>query len=351
MGVGRRRDDSGAVAVLYAVVFVFALVPLLALGTTTYVQTSTAAELQRAADSGALAGASALPLGNLPFAVNYVNATSGGSTTQTLSQLGLSYPYTDPLQLACQQAMRSATDPNNVSAGYAGPVSCTPPPVYVSIPGNDPSGPCATALSLLPPPLPGQPDLTTLAPALVTPGVQVSLQWSVTGPLDQLVGGSGTTQTAVGLARRRFKDMVVIPVTTLPTGTTFNIDPLVSGVRTTVSNAVTTTDQLLTAAGTLGSCVTALNAEEGDLLDAVDPPSTGPQPSTVLAIAASAQTPIVLVEVVEALGVPFLEFVPVCVENSGIADASGSTYVAHTDTFGVCTVVAPGAFRASLRRS
>ncbi len=349
-----RRDDSGAVAALYAVLFAFVLVPVLVLGSTAYVRTSTAAELQRASDAGALAAASAVPFGNLPFAVNYVNATSGGSTTDTLTQLGLTYPLTDPLQIAHDQCMSSATDPGNVWTRQA-PAGATPTcsAEYLSIPGGDDDGLCATALSLLPPPLAGQPDFALLAPALLRPGVKVTASWPVNGPLDSLMGGTGpSTQTAVSIARRRFKDIVVVPETTLPTGTTFNIDPLVTGVRSTVTSAISGTDQLLQAVGTLTSCENTLNAEAGDVLDAVDPPATGPQPDTWLAAAASSQTPVVLILTLQSsLGIPYLEFLPVCVENSGIADATGSTFVAHTDTFGECTVVSPGAFRASLRNS
>jgi hypothetical protein len=200
MHVTRRlRSDGGAVVVLYALVFGLAIVPLLALGTTTYVRTTTDAELQRAADSGALAGAAAIPMGNLPFAVNYLDATSSGATTKTLSDLGLTYPLPDPTGVACDQAMRSAKDTHNVAVAYAlpnGPVSCAAG--YV----RDPSllgavNACASALGVQPPPLPGQPDISALLPALLTPGVHVAMSWQVKGPIDGLIGRTGTsTQTA-----------------------------------------------------------------------------------------------------------------------------------------------------------
>lgn len=349
----RSTGDSGTVAVLYAIVFGIVIVPLIALGTSTYVRTTTDGELERAADSGALAAAAAIPFGNLQFATDYVNATSGGATTQTLADLGLTYPLPDPLQVACDQASRSATDTRNVAATYAlpnGGVQCDQP-TYLPDPLSSTIDNCATALGLLPPPLPGQPDFRFLVPALLRPGVEVHLSWRVSSPTDQVFGRDATTtQSADAVARRRYKDMVVIPVTTLPATGTFNLDPLSTDVRTTVSAAIDGTRQLLMATPSLAPCATLLDATRDDILDAVDPPATGPQFNAVLASAAASQTPVLVVPVVESLGVPYLDFLPVCVEDSGVADASGSSYVAHVDTFGECSVVSPGAFRASLRR-
>ncbi|HET6908681.1 MAG TPA: hypothetical protein VFH54_05020 [Mycobacteriales bacterium] len=348
----RLREDSGAIAVVYAVVFVFVVVPLLVVGTTTYVRSSTTGELQRASDSGALAGAATIPFGNASFVLDYIDATSDGATTDTLNQLGLDYSSPDPLQVACDQAVRSATDPHNVAATYATAPSCQAE--YLSDPTIvGAAKACAAALGVQAPPLPGQPDFSTLLPALFHPGVQTTMSWPVTGPMDKVLGGgTGKVETTTSIARRRFKDMVVVPVVAAPVNVTggtadtqtINLNPYAGDVRGFVSGALDGTDQLLQQTPQLAPCAQAVDAARGDLLDAVDPPSTGPQFDQILSDALADQTPIVVVQVVEDLSVPYLDFVPVCV-----ASVNGD-YVGHPTTFGDCAVVAPGAFRASLRR-
>ena len=351
----RLRQDDGAVAVVYGILLVFLFVPLIALGTTTYVRSTTAAELQRAADSGSLAGAATIPFGNAHFALDYINATSDGATTDTLNLLGFDYPYPDPLQIACDQAIRSATDKHNVGSFYAvkkyGAPTCDR--AYVSSDLVGAAMACASALGVQPPPLPGQPDLSLLLPALLTPGVKVTLSWKVVGPIDQVVGGGPTTQTVTSVARRRFKDMVVAPMATAPVGiggatdTTVNINPYAGDVRTFMSSAIDGTEQMLRQTPGLGPCAQMLDAARGDILDAVDPPTTGPQFTQILDAAAADSVPAMIAGVVESTGIPYLEFFPACIDASGGPDA----YVGHLSTFGDCTVAAPGAFRASLRRS
>ena len=353
----RMHEDDGAIAVLYGIVFTFVVVPLLVLGTTTYVRASTTGELQRASDSGALAAAAAIPFGDTHFVIDYLNATSNGATTDTLSRLGLDYSLPDPLQIACDQAQRSATDSHNVGAFYAlkknGPATCNA--VYLSDPTIfGAAQACASALGVQPPPLPGNPDFSTLLPAMFHPGVRTTMTWRVTGPIDSLLGGgSGKLETTTSIARRRFKDMVVVPVVGAPVTataglggtTTVNLNPYAGDVRTFVSNAFDGTERLLQQTPQLAPCSQVVDAARGDVLDAIDPPSTGPQFDQILADAVATQTPVVVVQVVEDLAVPYLDFAPMCV------DAVNGDYVGHPTTFADCSVVAPGAFRASLRRS
>jgi hypothetical protein len=368
----RLRGDDGAIAVVYGIVFAAVMVPLMALGTTTYVRSTTAGELQRAADSGALAGAATIPVGNLNYALDYLDATSGGATTFPISHVGIDYTVPEPLQVACDRAVASASDPANVATTYAlryGSPSCSPAFVQSELVSTAQA--CASALGVQPPPLPTEPDLTSLLPTLLTPGVQVTLTWNVQGPLDQLLGGTTTGQSATSIARRRFKDMVVVPIAplSLPTGAldgsdrttdvTVDLNPYAGDARTYVSGAIDGTEQILRSTPGLGPCAQMLDAARGDVLDAVDPPATGPSYAAILQAAAADGTPVMVAGVVDPTGgvdvpgavdsltVPYLEFFPACVDASGGLDAE----VGHIGTFGDCTVASPGAFRASLRRS
>ncbi|MBV9291882.1 MAG: hypothetical protein JO222_05475, partial [Frankiales bacterium] len=124
----RRRpagNDEGAIVVLYAIVFAFVLAPLLAIGTTTLVRSSTSGELQRAADAGALAGASEIPFGDVAFARAFIDATSNGSTDRALTDLGLSYTGEDPLRVACQDvALPDATGKSTTGHIFATAPTC-----------------------------------------------------------------------------------------------------------------------------------------------------------------------------------------------------------------------------------
>jgi hypothetical protein len=90
--IRRARRDDGAVAVIYAIVLLGVLMPVFALSTTALVRSTTNGELQRAADAGALAGAAAIPFGDVNFARNFLTATSGGRLSdRRLRDLGLAY--------------------------------------------------------------------------------------------------------------------------------------------------------------------------------------------------------------------------------------------------------------------
>lgn len=343
----RARRDDGAVAVLYAIVLAGIILPVFAVGSTALVRSTTNGELQRAADAGALAGASAIPFGDVNFADNYLAATIGGGTDRRLRDLGLSYTAEDPLDVACAVAMANASDATGATASrIATTATCNP--TYISSPDvvtqlED----CAQGLTG-PLSLPNLPDLSPLLPALLYPGVQVDMTWHVTGPFDNLINGSGADEKVSVIAHRRFKNMVVIPEVGLPTGQTINLNPLASNVRNTAVSALDETENLLSQNSATAECADALDNAKPDILDAIDPPDGGPDAQQILDDAVSSQSPLVIARVISAvdgLSIPYLDFVPVCV------DDVGGVYVGHLVSFGACSLDAPGGFRASLRRS
>lgn len=357
--IRRARRDDGAVAVLYAIVLAGVLAPVFALSTTALVRSTTNGELQRAGDAGALAGAAAIPFGDVNFARNFLAATAGGPTDRRLRDLGLSYDGEDPLDVACNDvALPNANDSHGLGSRYATAVSCHPS--YVSNPDvltelED----CASGLASLPAPapslpgvpsvpsLPSTPDLSPLLPALLYPGVRVDMSWHVTGPFDQIVNGAGATETTTSVARRRFKNMVVVPEVGLPRDHSINLNPLVGNVRNTAIDAMDETERILAATPQTAPCSSVLDGAHDDILDAIDPPAGGPTAQEIISDAIASDSPLVVARVVsgvEGLAIPYLDFVPVC------AEEIGDQYVGHLVDFGSCSLDSPGGFRASLRR-
>src|SRR5205823_3534205 len=177
-------DERGAIAVLAAVVVVTLLLPLAALAVTAHVREGAAAELQRAAEAGALAGASSIPLGDLSM----VNAYVAG--------LGLSFPPTsDPLVIACDQARKAIAADGRMNDAFS-PNGTTLPPnfckaeylqdaTFLSRLGTClQSSPLGGLLALLIKPvfdlLFGQ--TKTILPGLLHGGVKVTLTRTVRGP-------------------------------------------------------------------------------------------------------------------------------------------------------------------------
>lgn len=333
--------------------------PVFALSTTALVRSTTNGELQRAADAGALAGAAAIPFGDVNFARNFLTATSGGRLSdRRLRDLGLVYDGQDPLDIACDGvALPNATDSHGLGSRYAKSVSCTSS--YVSNPDlltqlQD----CASGLASLPTPtpvpsLPGvpavptTPDLSPLLPALLYPGVRVDMSWHVTGPFDKVINAAGATETTTAVARRRFKNMVVVPEVGLPTGQTINLNPYVGDVRNTAIDAMDETERILASNSLTAPCSSVLDGAHDDILDAIDPPAGGPTAQEVLDDAIATHSPTLVARVisgVEGLDIPYLDFVPVCAEDVG------GQYVGHLVDFGSCSLYSPGGFRASLRR-
>jgi hypothetical protein len=348
------RDERGAVAVVVAIVMSFVLVPLTALGTGSYVRSTTASELTRSADSGSLAGAAEIPLGDINFLTNYLDATSAGDTGQTLQQMGLSYDLPDPLTVACQVATANASAPTSMGKEFADPPTCVATylgdldtlsalrscaqTVVQGVGGGLGLGGLATLV----------PSLENFLPALLHPGVKVTMTWRVTGPMDQVFGGvtGDKTQATTSIARRRFKNVVVVPMATVPvTGQTINLNPTVSASRNVLLNVLNQAETLLRTNPLTTPCADVFAGAQDDILDIVDPPEAGPPASSLLDDASSNQNPILAV--VYGTTIPFLDFVPVCVNQA----ATGGGFVGRTTSFGACDIDAPGGFRASLRNS
>lgn len=369
--IQRERRDHGAVAVLTAIVLAFAMLPAVALGTGSYVRSSTATELQRASDSGALAGAAEIPLGDINFAENYISTITGPGVATTLQALGIqnASQLPDPLTDACAVALRDATNSNNLGHAYAtlGSPFCT----AKYIPDSGILGSAQTCLSSIA----GLNNITGLVglllsslglgalsptnlftvlestlPALLQPGIKVTTTWHVNAPFDSIFGSSGANQTTVSIARQRFKNAVVLPNIPLNGSTTVNVNPTLQLARSTilstlnsVAGVLTTLNGLVPGLGTCSSVITNLS---GTVADAVDPPNNGPSLTQILADAEASGSPVLAVSTtVIGLGIPFLDMVPVC-----ISSVNGQ-YIAHLTSFGSCIINAPGAFRANLRNS
>jgi hypothetical protein len=371
----RGSGDEGVVAVIVALVLAFAMIPALALGTGTYVRSATSTELQRASDTGALVGAAEIPLGNTAFVTNYVNQITGNGLATTLSALGLDDPNApDPLADACAAAIRDASNTENLGHAYATMPADACTAKYLA---NDSaiselttcvanlapgalSGLSALAVSLLNGLLGtlglGGLDsaLGSLLPALLNPGVKVTMKWHVTAPFDSVFASEGQEQTTTSIARRRFKNVLVVPQLSLPVGgstITLNPDQLLQPLTTTVFKTLTDLENLLnnvlfrTLLPGVSSCVSALQNLQGDLSDLLDPPSNGPDLTNLLDDAVRSHTPVLTL--VTGTGIPFLDFVPTCISNSG---GVYKAVVATATNLG-CLLDAPGVFRASLRNS
>jgi hypothetical protein len=366
------RHEDGAVAVIVALVLAFAMIPALALGTGSYVRSVTSTEQQRATDSGALAGASEIPLGDLNFAEKYIaTIPAGGTISTTLENLGIQNTagLPDPLQDACAVALRDARQNENLASSYAS----YDPDVWCKAEYMADAGVLGSAQTCLNS-LTGLNNLTGLVglvlrtlglgaldptkllsslqgtlPALLEPGVKVTTKWHVKAPFDSVFGSDGSTQTSVAYARRLFKNAVVLPNIPLG-GTTVNVNPTLQLTRTVLLDTLTSVEGVLhTLNGLvpgLGSCAAIIDNLSGDLADAVDPPDNGPSLTTILDDAVASGTPVLAVSTtVVGLGIPFLDMVPVC-----LTKVNGQ-YVAHLTSFGSCVINAPGAFRAALRNS
>ncbi|MGH9155939.1 MAG: hypothetical protein ACRD1K_08945 [Acidimicrobiales bacterium] len=358
------KGERGAIAILVSLVLLAVCFPLAGLGYSAYVRSATSAELQRAADSGALAGAAAIPLGDLNFVTNYVNNLTG---------LAIPLPpgAPDPLGIACTVARKAALEDDGFARNYASPVpdgTVTPVCTARYAPDIGIVGALTSCLNqLLTPTFLGQllyptviQTLQRTLPGLLSPGIEVTLNWNVRGPLDALNpadNGTFKTQTVTSVARRRFKNLVVVPTVPLPgVGGTLNLNPFLATTSATLTGVLNSlTDvlltPLLTVAG-LGSCTGIVTALTSDLSDLINPPDAGaPAIAEVLNAAATDLEPVFVLRIPPAplgvlavLNIPFLDFVPVCVAPSLI-----TTVQNLTSTVG-CMVNAPGMFRASLAR-
>ncbi|MCW2745063.1 MAG: hypothetical protein JWM48_1613 [Mycobacterium sp.] len=430
------RSERGAIAIFMTVVLVAVGLPVTAYAVNAAVSSGVSAELQHAADAGALAGAANIPLLD---ASKIQSVLSGvpvvGSITASLlpanqcndgTHTGTSYPAGDTgtcaTNIACQtarEALHQGTFAHQWSNGGADPavaVSCNA--AYVD-PGllNDLISCVVSGGGLVPTALPGigsivsglasqalTPLLGLLAgvtPALMTPGVQVTLSLNTHGVFQGFVGGSGTTQ-AVAKARRHFKQLLVLP-TVGPTSpqdilvdalgvlgalvyalgsalglggvlailgigktisSTDNVVQKANGNVTNIANInpalQTLTSTVLTGVlqpvtnilGTLlPACQPLLRDVNTELTDLTTGNSNPPTVSQLINDATANGSNVMVASLVTGTAIPFLQFVPVCLANSGTNSlASIGNAVATAPSTLACVGNARGLFRGRLEQ-
>lgn len=116
----RTRGDDGVVAVLSALLVAFVLLPVAALGLTSYVRAGVAEEMQRAADAGALAAATSL----LFVDVDGLDLRSDGAKLVTgpacpAAKVSLGDSWTPRKESAPLSAAFAATTPVSCSAAFS----------------------------------------------------------------------------------------------------------------------------------------------------------------------------------------------------------------------------------------
>ncbi|MGH2719977.1 MAG: hypothetical protein ACRDJO_00050 [Actinomycetota bacterium] len=384
----RLREEHGAIAILAAIVVLFVALPLAAIGMTTYVREGSLAELQRAADAGALAGAASIPLGDLTFVKAYVDNPLGLGSYFT--------PAANPLNVACEQAKRALAEDGLFGDEFsaAGPVT-----LPACSGGSSSVGTFSISTSYLPDvafadklidclglqnlPLPLLTNLLSGArnvlPALLHAGVQVTVTRSVRGPLDGVFGtSSDTVQTAEAAAKRRFKNLVVVPTISTANlltgilgqpyngapGGTIDLNPAAGQTIDTALGLIQGLGNLPILSSLCPGLVTSLTDDLGDLLN---PPVAGaPTLADTIRQTVGQDDQLFVLRYVEGLPLvqniclplvgcipnitvpgiaPFLDFVPVCGVNSSTLQGSVSGALVAATT---CSVQAPGAFRAQL---
>lgn len=363
---GRRdravSDERGAIAVLASIVVVTLLIPVAALAITANVREGAAAELQRAAEAGALAGAANIPLADVSFANAYV---AGGPLN-----VGLFVPGApDPLAIACDQARKAIAADGSMNDAFS-PQGTTLPAnfckaeylqdaTFLSRLGNClQSSPLGGLLALLIKPVF---DLLfgstkTILPGLLHGGVKVTLTRTVRGPFDSLIGGGSTAQVGVAAAKRRFKNAVVLPG--LGPGNSINLNAFVGQLTDAATALVRALDPVISgvlALVGLGGCSGMLGLLADDLSDLIDPPTSNPPTiGQVIDDALAAGDQLMVLRVpssplgLSLLSPPFYDFVPVCLSKINGTITGAVQDPTKLGSFVGCTTNAAGIFRASL---
>lgn len=443
LGRAHRRDD-GAMAILIAIVLTAVAIPVSAYGVTQLVRDGLRGELQRAADQGAVSGASMIPLAD-PTNLKTLaasNPTGVGSTaglipsgwcTKGPAELGSVVTSSGaggscPLDVACKAAMTSLDTDTAYGRHYATPygvpscsasysddsafftqlVSCVNG-TAASFLGQSTvaslNSVLPSLLAVLPGHVTGLVPTTPLAygsllPALLKPGVNVKMSWLQRGPLDALNpvdDGNAHSMARYASATRAFKNVVVVPqvgssetitvaltaslsalgvpiplnAPAIPVGArvditsplTLNLNPTLVTFMSTVRSTLTSLNSLVGSG--LPACSGLVTSMQTDLNDILDPQSTGaPSIGQVLTDAGASASPVLALMIptnlTSALQIPFLDFVPMCLAQSGgVADITkGVVFNANSplppslpsgvSSVGSCTLAAPGLFRGRL---
>lgn len=370
-----------------ALITLFVLLPLAGLATTAYVRQGVLAELQMAADSGALAGAASIPLGDFDDLLEMTDPDippppdgppepppppdiPGVPDVPGPGDIIPPRILEGPLRLACEQALAAVEangnlgDASTTREGRDDDVECTatylPDTAFAARLGD------CVDLVVEQPDHAIAPSLRHLLPGLVSPGIQVEMARQVRGPFESLVDPENekpeaNEQSTAGRARRRFKNALVLPVIfldpipnpipPLPDPIPPGSDPLVPGQE--IDLRETTREEALAALqqvrdtfttdfdGDLPAfpllpqeCSPVFDALADDFVDVANPPEGAPDPEVIMEEAARQNVPAILL----ALGPTFFDFVPICVSEHG-EDFRGLVG---------CGANAPGGFRSSL---
>ena len=262
-GGGQAGDERGAIAALVALLVTVVLVPLVAVSLRSFVRAGTVGELQRAADSGALAGAAAIPLTS-------ISSIAGGIFAGP----------PQPLELACGQALAAAQTDSQLGEDYTDQDSwdCTaeyiPDPTFAdsafnclnSLTGPDPVTAYLRSL------------LEELLPALYQPGVRVTVARAFQpSGLEELAGAAPGEEVRTAEAIRRIKNAVPL-VPRLPG----------LGLSATLAQARSLVLQALGTAATLASvlspsCGAVFTGLRNEVSDAFNPSGDEVAPEELVA--------------------------------------------------------------------
>jgi hypothetical protein len=431
----RARSERGAIAIFMTVVLVAVGLPVTAYAVNAAVSSGVSAELQHAADAGALAGAANIPLLDASKIQSVLSGVPAvGSITASLlpsnqcndgTHTGSSYPAGDTgtcaTNIACQTAREALQDGTfahqwGEGADPASTVTCN---ATYADPGllNDLVSCVTSGGGLLPTALPGigaivsglasqalTPLLGLIAgitPALMTPGVQVTLTLNTHGVFQAFTGGSGTT-SATAKARRHFKQLLVLPtigpstpqailvdalgvvgalvyalgsalglggvlailglgqtvtstnhVVTQVNGNVSNIANINPALQTLTSSVLTGVLQPVTniLGSLLPACQPVLRDVNTELTDLTTGASNAPTVDQLLNDATANGTNVMVASLVTGTAIPFLQFVPVCMANANAnALSTLGNVVATAPSTLACVGNSRGLFRGRLEQ-
>lgn len=335
--MGRQRTETGAISVLLAALSL-GLVLLTLAGANAAGLIGVRREAQRAANLSALAGAANLPLVGL-FASPEPHTTScaqidksfapssalltpelGGGAVPACGAGVTVSAQIDWLRVdAARDALALLIQSADFPADLCEPIEVTPPNPLLDLPGVS---------TLIDPALAGLTDLEcaelsnavhglpdNLSPATITPRVHVSVQgeYEAFVPMPAFAGQRAVDAEAT--ARRRFKNVVVLPAVNGAPQPLNDLNPTATEIRDTLLPAAEQAAAELAAAVApfmppgIGFDLSGLFV---DLYDIYDPPTAAPAPSPLDVAEAAVESgePVVLLRLFDmpVLGIPALDF-------------------------------------------
>lgn len=322
--MGRRRDETGAISVLLAALSL-GLVALAIASVNAAGLIGVRREAQRAANLSALAGAAGLPLVGLlsspepqTTSCNQIDksfASSSALLTPELGnglvpQCGSGGTVTAEFDWSTVETLRTALD--TLLSPIELPVELCPPIVgglLNPIIGELTALECASLEAAIG----GMPE--NLSPALITPRVKVAIQGTYEAFVPIPVFAGDRAVDAEATARRRFKNLIVLPAVNGVPQPLNDLNPTATEVRDTLLPAVEQANSAV--AGALDPLLPPgvsfdLSGLISDLFDLYDPPGAAPAPSPleVAEAAVDAGDPVILLRLFDmpVLGIPALDF-------------------------------------------